>query len=263
MALPRGTGADPVILQNISKAIREQNYYAVVLEFVIVIAGVVIGFQINAWNELRQDEAERDAVIGLLLEDLAADIDTIEYGIINEGLKVAVLERILSQIDSRPLDRSFDEFLGDNIDPQSALPLPTDQGGISEGGQILRVGRLFIQRGAFDTITSTGVLGDWQNRELLSMINNYYARTADIKDSESRVREYRMEVLPRFHDVGLSWEPRELSVNEIAQALEGDRAAISALRSFWRFSAYHYANLSYLRMGAIALQAQLEAEVSP
>lgn len=44
-----------MILQNISKAIREQNYYAVALEFVIVIAGVVIGFQINAWNEDRQE----------------------------------------------------------------------------------------------------------------------------------------------------------------------------------------------------------------
>lgn len=37
-----------MILQNITKAIREQNYYAVALEFVIVIAGVVqtwIAFQ--------------------------------------------------------------------------------------------------------------------------------------------------------------------------------------------------------------------------
>ena len=36
-----------MILQNISKAIREQNWFAVVFEFVIVIAGVVIGFQIK------------------------------------------------------------------------------------------------------------------------------------------------------------------------------------------------------------------------
>lgn len=43
-----------MILQNLSKAVREQNWFAVVLEFVIVIAGVVIGFQINAWNERRQ-----------------------------------------------------------------------------------------------------------------------------------------------------------------------------------------------------------------
>ena len=42
-----------MILANLVKAIREQNYYAVVLEFLIVIAGVVIGFQIQAWNQTR------------------------------------------------------------------------------------------------------------------------------------------------------------------------------------------------------------------
>ncbi|MGJ3232210.1 MAG: hypothetical protein ACFE0P_10460 [Oceanicaulis sp.] len=46
-----------MILSNISKAIREQNWFAVVLEFVIVIAGVVIGFQINAWNKARAERA--------------------------------------------------------------------------------------------------------------------------------------------------------------------------------------------------------------
>ena len=41
-----------MILPNLTRAIREQNYYAVVLEFLIVIAGVVIGFQITAWNDV-------------------------------------------------------------------------------------------------------------------------------------------------------------------------------------------------------------------
>ena len=48
-----------MILQNITKAIREQNWFAVVLEFVIVIAGVVIGFQITGWaGELDDRETE-------------------------------------------------------------------------------------------------------------------------------------------------------------------------------------------------------------
>jgi len=41
-----------MILSRISRAVREQNWFAVVLEFVIVIAGVVIGFQVTA-NERR------------------------------------------------------------------------------------------------------------------------------------------------------------------------------------------------------------------
>lgn len=59
-----------MILQNISKAIREQNYYAVMLEFVIVIAGVAIGFQIQAWNEARAERAQGAANLALIVEEI-------------------------------------------------------------------------------------------------------------------------------------------------------------------------------------------------
>lgn len=63
-----------MILANLAKAVREQNYYAVVLEFVIVIAGVVIGFQINAWSAGQQERREVQA----LLAGLAADVQLAE-----------------------------------------------------------------------------------------------------------------------------------------------------------------------------------------
>ena len=63
-----------MILQNISKAIREQNYYAVALEFVIVIAGVVIGFQINGWAE---DQRLREQERGFV-ERLYVDLEAVE-----------------------------------------------------------------------------------------------------------------------------------------------------------------------------------------
>ncbi len=63
-----------MILQNLSKAMREQNYYAVALEFVIVIAGVVIGFQINAWNEARIERASAEIARIRLIADLERDL---------------------------------------------------------------------------------------------------------------------------------------------------------------------------------------------
>jgi len=59
-----------MILARISRAIREQNWFAVAIEFVIVISGVVIGFQVTAWNADRQ-AAEDEARI---IERLHADI---------------------------------------------------------------------------------------------------------------------------------------------------------------------------------------------
>lgn len=46
-----------MILANVTRAIREQNWFAVAVEFLIVIAGVVIGFQITAWNERLNEQA--------------------------------------------------------------------------------------------------------------------------------------------------------------------------------------------------------------
>lgn len=51
-----------MILARITKAIREQNWFAVAVEFLIVILGVVIGFQVTAWNAQRA-EATRTSVL--------------------------------------------------------------------------------------------------------------------------------------------------------------------------------------------------------
>lgn len=65
-----------MILSRISKALREQNWLAVAIEFVIVIAGVVIGFQIAGAGERRASLAyERD-----LIERLHQEIRNIEEG---------------------------------------------------------------------------------------------------------------------------------------------------------------------------------------
>ncbi len=59
-----------MILSRLKNAIREQNWFAVVLEVCIVIVGVVIGFQISAWGEDRSDQARGFEYLGQLAADL-------------------------------------------------------------------------------------------------------------------------------------------------------------------------------------------------
>jgi len=68
-----------MILARISRAIREQNWFAVALEFVIVIAGVVVGFQVTAWNAARVDH-EREAQYIERLRDDFVDIENTTRG---------------------------------------------------------------------------------------------------------------------------------------------------------------------------------------
>lgn len=44
-----------MLLRSLTKHLREQNWFAVALDFVIVVVGILIAFQITSWNEARQD----------------------------------------------------------------------------------------------------------------------------------------------------------------------------------------------------------------
>ena len=67
-----------MILSRISKAIREQNWLAVAIEFVIVILGVVIGFQITAWNATRNAVALEQIYLERLHDDMVRSRTVLE-----------------------------------------------------------------------------------------------------------------------------------------------------------------------------------------
>ena len=59
-----------MILRRITEHVKTQNWFAVALDFVIVVAGVFIGIQVSNWNQARADRAREHE----LLVDLRADI---------------------------------------------------------------------------------------------------------------------------------------------------------------------------------------------
>ncbi|WP_412061286.1 hypothetical protein [Rubrivirga sp. IMCC45206] len=59
------------ILGRLAQAVREQNWFAVVLELAIVVLGVVIGFQVTAWGQAQTDAAREQTYLRQLTADLA------------------------------------------------------------------------------------------------------------------------------------------------------------------------------------------------
>ena len=102
-----------MILARLSHAIRTQNWFAVALEFVIVIAGVAIGFQINALNEARIERlAERNALLAF-----SSELDAIGQEVVRArrlaGAKFDSAERLLDpEAGSLPID-TLDALLSD------------------------------------------------------------------------------------------------------------------------------------------------------
>jgi len=89
-----------LILRRLAQSIRKQDWFAVAIEFVIVVVGIFVGLQVSEWNEQRQLR-EREAYV---ISQLALDIRAIEqqaqdYAELYRG-KVASADRIMAFIAS-------------------------------------------------------------------------------------------------------------------------------------------------------------------
>jgi hypothetical protein len=64
-----------MILQRISKALRQKDWFTVVIETLIVVFGVFIGLQVNNWNEARVERTDSKMVLQRLEQDFELIID--------------------------------------------------------------------------------------------------------------------------------------------------------------------------------------------
>ena len=55
-----------MLLRSITKHVKDQNWFAVLLDFLIVVVGILIAFQITNWNEMREARANLDRAEGAI-----------------------------------------------------------------------------------------------------------------------------------------------------------------------------------------------------
>ncbi len=64
-----------MILRRFMQHIKEQNWFAVGLDVIVVIVGIFLGMQVTEWNESRQNRIEEKVILQRLQHDLRLDIE--------------------------------------------------------------------------------------------------------------------------------------------------------------------------------------------
>lgn len=89
-----------MILSRLSSALKDQNWLAVALEFLIVLSGVVIGFQVNAWNEARMARADYSDALAEIDAQIGADIGEIDYQIGRIDAALALAQTVFPALEA-------------------------------------------------------------------------------------------------------------------------------------------------------------------
>ncbi|WP_394692780.1 hypothetical protein [Hyphobacterium sp.] len=144
-----------MILARLSSAIRTQNWFAVALEFVIVIAGVVIGFQIQGWNETRQGQLRVAEALERLQRETEQNIANLRVRNDNNAARTAdqsVMIRVAMSGEGTPEDvETFERAIA----------------------QLMYFSAPPIQEGSYRALEQSGDLTLIDNQELISALNYY------------------------------------------------------------------------------------------
>ena len=165
---------------------REQNWFAVAIDFAIVVAGVFLGIQMANWNDSRKDRIEERRYYTQILDDLRSDQQTLQETLRRAAGYDAAAENTLGSIRSG---------IPPNITPgQFAV-------------DIHHAGFLYLPRPSrrtYDELISTGNLGLLQNEAAKAAIADYYKSFDDLRQWDGLLRsqqdrywEATSGVLPR------------------------------------------------------------------
>lgn len=206
-----------MLLRRVVEHTKAQNWFAVALDFLIVVVGVFIGIEVANWNQARQDRQEERRYYGELLVDLRTDLKTL-----------ARAER-LADIHDNAAQLVIDRLSG-RVPPKASL------GRMAKA--IHLAGFIFIphaSRGTYDELISTGNLRLLRNSQLKSQIAQYYGDFALYRQWDSLLRDQQSDYWSET--AGILPRPvlkAALGATEPSVTVEEDRAIWQRARSHGR-----------------------------
>ena len=160
-----------MLLRRITKHVKDQNWFAVGLDFLIVVFGILIAFQITNWSEARKEDTLERQYLERLRNDIALSAEKARKSITAQEEKLADQRILQKALSTCTLD---DETRPDVVDG------------------IFRIGQFeppSLVRGVIDELQSTGGMGIISNTDLRRELTEILKE----EQGQSDVRDYIVE----------------------------------------------------------------------
>jgi hypothetical protein len=159
-----------MILRSLAQALRRQDWLAIAIEFLIVVAGIFVALQVTDWNEQRQLRARELNYLQRMAEDVARMESAFDQILARGGGRSAVALRAFRALEH--CDRS--------------LARPEDFRIVLAGYQNQPTPMLITR--TYAEMVSSGALASMADRELSGAIASLFGALADYKTFVQGVR---------------------------------------------------------------------------
>jgi hypothetical protein len=243
-----------MILRRITEHVRTQNWFAVGLDFLVVVVGILIAFQITSWNEARQDRRAEQRYLAELAVNLEADIVQAKLGQEASLDRLALSEAILQELLPEHERAGF--FV--EIDRQ----LTFEEGAFAQYpyGGLTASFYLVSADSTFQELIQTGNIGVFSNRALVTELTAYYGRLNRQRGDDGLLLTQAEAMMAYLRENGLGMSDRA-SLEEVIALAEADTAFLGFVKSAAFLGHWQYSRLVRVEADAQALLAAVQAEI--
>jgi hypothetical protein len=136
-----------MILRRILESVSSQNWFAVAVEFVIVVVGVFMGLQVQDWNEARKERIEEHELIGRLYEETKGLLEAQREELVGLRARADVLMGVNPVLFNQEPPRSISEQECANIASSHVFRRPPDELPVLD--EMLSTGRFDVLQDEF------------------------------------------------------------------------------------------------------------------
>ena len=165
-----------MILRRFIQHIKEQNWFAVGLDVVVVIVGIFLGMQVTEWNENRNERTEERVVLQRLQLDLKLDLEQMEIQLATRNEYLADYIYCLDVLAGK-VDATKEEFS-------------------KRFRSVLMIGYMKQNMTTFNDLQTSGQFTLIQEQEISDAIVEYYH--TEIEGWVSADREYTRNIIAPY-----------------------------------------------------------------
>jgi hypothetical protein len=244
-----------MILRKITQAFKEQNWTAIWIEFILLIAGVFLGIQVANWNEARTERALEQVYLAQLAEDIRSESSEMDGIIQSSFWGYATTEDFVEAASGVKQPRTYTSRIR-----TIKMPARTEND-IGEdtdvGLSMLVLSTLDGSRSTYNTMISTGGIRLLSDKNLLVHIQQYYARVDEVRDFERVLLQHRTEYIQAQHRAGLSATDLP-SKESVVQYMQKNPELLATAKTYRMLIAYHVLLMTDLRGRGQALLDDLQ-----
>lgn len=240
-----------MILRRITQQVKAQNWFAVALDFCIVVFGILIAFQITNWSEDREDRRAEQRYLAELARDLEADIAEMKAG---QGRSLGIL--------------GLSELILETTNPDYARPAfwsPIDVDAVPDERFLsypyaALAGRSFLvsSDSTYEELIQTGNIAVLSDRALVSELIRFYKAIRENTSDETTLARHDDAFETYFRRNGLGLGDRATIEDVIARA-EEDKAFHGLVKSGAFLALWQYRRLLRIEGEAAALLTSVNA----